>query len=76
MNLVMLTIMHVELGIVFGKRSTEEQWFFGALPWVVTKIGKKRFRIHWAKGLGKSEKVICERMGRSDTLGCNSIKRI
>lgn len=33
-NLIMLTIMHVELGIVFGKRSTKDQWFMGALPWV------------------------------------------
>ena len=33
-NLIMLTIMHVELGIVFGKRSTKDQWFFGALPWL------------------------------------------
>lgn len=34
MNLMMLVIMNVELGIAFGKRSTKEQWFFGALPWV------------------------------------------
>ena len=33
-NLIMLTIMHVELGIVFGKTSTKEQWIMGALPWV------------------------------------------
>jgi signal peptidase I len=33
-NLMMLVIMNVELGIAFGKRSTKEQWFFGALPWV------------------------------------------
>lgn len=33
-NLIMLTIMHVELGIVFGKRTTKEQWIMGALPWV------------------------------------------
>ena len=40
-NLIMLTIMHVELGIVFGKRSTQEQWFFGALPWVaLPKLAK------------------------------------
>ena len=30
----MLVIMIVETGIAFGKRSTQEQWFFGALPWV------------------------------------------
>ena len=33
-NLLMLTIMHVELGIAFGRRSTKAQWFMGALPWV------------------------------------------
>jgi signal peptidase I len=33
-NLIMLTIMHVELGIVFGKRSTKEQLIMGALPWL------------------------------------------
>jgi len=33
-NLIMLIIMNVETGIAFGKRSTKEQWFFGALPWV------------------------------------------
>ena len=33
-NLMMLVIMNVELGIAFGKRSTKEQWFYGALPWV------------------------------------------
>lgn len=32
-NILMLIIMHVELGIVFGKRSTAEQWKMGALPW-------------------------------------------
>ena len=29
----MMTIMHVELGLAFGKRSTKDQWMFGALPW-------------------------------------------
>jgi hypothetical protein len=33
-NLLMLTIMHVELGIAFGRRSTKAQWLMGALPWV------------------------------------------
>ena len=33
-NLLMGAILHVEIGIVFGKRSTAQQWFFGALPWV------------------------------------------
>ena len=32
-NLLMLTVMHVELGIAFGKRSRKEQWVMGALPW-------------------------------------------
>jgi signal peptidase I len=32
-NLMMLTILHVELGICFGKRSTADQWRMGALPW-------------------------------------------
>jgi signal peptidase I len=32
-NLIMLTIINVELGISFGKRSTKDQWLFGALPW-------------------------------------------
>jgi len=32
-NLLMLTVMHVELGLAFGRRSTKDQWVFGALPW-------------------------------------------
>jgi signal peptidase I len=32
-NLVMLTILNVELGIVYGKRSSKEQWMFALLPW-------------------------------------------
>jgi signal peptidase I len=32
-NLIMLAIINVELGISFGKRSTKDQWIFGALPW-------------------------------------------
>lgn len=32
-NLLMLTILNVETGIAFNKRSTKEQWIFGALPW-------------------------------------------
>ena len=33
-NLFLLIILNVELGIAFGKRSTKEQWMFGALPWL------------------------------------------
>ncbi len=33
-NLLMLTIMHVELSIAFGLRTTKDQWFMGLLPWV------------------------------------------
>ena len=33
-NLIMFTILHVETGIAFGKRSTAQQWLMGALPWV------------------------------------------
>ena len=33
-NLIMHTIMHIETAIVFGQRSTKEQWFAGVLPWV------------------------------------------
>jgi signal peptidase I len=33
-NLLVLVIMNIELGIAFNKRSTKDQWFFGALPWV------------------------------------------
>ncbi len=33
-NLLVMIIMNVELGIAFGKRSTKDQWFFGALPWL------------------------------------------
>ena len=33
-NLLMAAILNVELGIVFGKRTTAEQWWFGALPWI------------------------------------------
>ncbi|HEY8403969.1 MAG TPA: signal peptidase I [Flavobacteriales bacterium] len=41
-NLMMLVIINVELGIAFGKRSTKEQWFFGALPWVaISKLALK-----------------------------------
>lgn len=32
-NLIMVSILHVETGIVFGKRGTGQQWFMGALPW-------------------------------------------
>lgn len=32
-NLIMISILHVETGIVFGKRGTGQQWFMGALPW-------------------------------------------
>lgn len=32
-NVLMLAIMQVELGIVFGRRSSAEQWVMGALPW-------------------------------------------
>ena len=32
-NLILFTILHVETGIVFGKRSTAQQWWMGALPW-------------------------------------------
>ena len=28
-----MTVMHVELGLAFGHRSTKEQWIMGALPW-------------------------------------------
>lgn len=33
-NLLMFAILHVETGLAFGKRSTAEQWGFGALPWL------------------------------------------
>lgn len=33
-NLIMMSILHVETGIAFGRRSTAQQWFMGALPWV------------------------------------------
>ena len=33
-NLLMGAILHVEIGITFGKRSVKDQWFFGALPWL------------------------------------------
>ena len=33
-NLLLLIIMNVEAGIAFGKRSTKDQWLFGALPWL------------------------------------------
>lgn len=37
-NLIMLVIMHVELGIAFGARSTVDQWKQGALPWVFLPV--------------------------------------
>ena len=33
-NLIMLCILNVEMGIAFGKKSTKDQWLFGALPWL------------------------------------------
>lgn len=33
-NLLMAAILHVEIGIAFGKRSTALQWWFGGLPWL------------------------------------------
>jgi signal peptidase I len=41
-NLIMLAIINVELGISFGKRSTKDQWLFGALPWFA--IAKLTFK--------------------------------
>ena len=38
----MLAIINVELGISFGKRSTKDQWLFGALPWLA--IAKLAFK--------------------------------
>ena len=32
-NLLLLTVMHVELGLAFGRRSLKDQWIMGALPW-------------------------------------------
>ena len=32
-NLLLLTVMHVELGLAFGRRSMKDQWIMGALPW-------------------------------------------
>ena len=32
-NLILMTVMHVELGLAFGKRSVKDQWIMGALPW-------------------------------------------
>ena len=32
-NLIMLTVMHVELGLAFGRRALKDQWVMGALPW-------------------------------------------
>ena len=32
-NLIMLTVMHVELGLAFGRRGLKDQWIMGALPW-------------------------------------------
>ena len=34
----MLVIIHVELGIAFGERSTVDQWKQGALPWVFLPV--------------------------------------
>jgi len=33
-NLWLIIILNVELGLAFGKRSTKDQWLFGALPWL------------------------------------------
>jgi signal peptidase I len=32
-NLIMFVIINIEMGIVFNKRSTKDQWMFGVLPW-------------------------------------------
>ena len=37
-NLIMLVIMHVELGIAFGERSTVDQWKQGALPLIFLPV--------------------------------------
>lgn len=37
-NLIMLSILNVEIGIVFNQRSTKQQWIFGALPWYALYI--------------------------------------
>ena len=33
-NFIILIVLLVETGIAFGKVSTKEQWFHGALPWI------------------------------------------
>lgn len=66
MNLIMLTIMHVELGIVFGKRSTEEQWFFGALPWVaLPKLVKSDSEYIGPRDWGKVKKSSAREWGEA-----------
>ena len=32
-NFIVMTIIHVEIGIAFNQRDTASQWKFGALPW-------------------------------------------
>ncbi len=32
-NLLVLTVLHVELSIVFNKRSVQDQWIAGLVPW-------------------------------------------
>lgn len=49
-NLLVLIIMNVELGIAFNLRSSKEQWYFGALPWVA--LPDMAFRMKDLKWVG------------------------
>lgn len=49
-NLLVLVIMNVELAIVLNLRSTKQQWYFGALPWVA--LSDMAFRMKDLKYVG------------------------
>lgn len=49
-NLIMLTIMHVETAICFSRLEPKDQWFAGLLPWVY--LPKLAFQDKEAKFIG------------------------
>jgi signal peptidase I len=67
-NLLVFVIMTVELAIVFNLRSTKDQWYFGALPWVaLIDMAFKMKDIKWVgpRDWSKKKKGIVREWGEA-----------
>lgn len=66
-NLIMLTIMHVEAGLVFGQRSTNDQWKMGGLPWLglAQLAGKEEAQYVGRRDWSKTKKSALREWGES-----------